>query len=545
MSQKRKSSFLKNQDATAEIIGTVLAIIILIFFFGNVFLWSNEVNKISDQIKWDKQNSPIRIEAIYEVDLPNVGNNKIFSHFEVTNQGGVDASLSRLWILNSSNTGDANDHIFADLEPLNVWVSAGNKKVIKLNTTTITHVDGSLAATIRDSEIIIFYEPPQGFPITFKILTTTGNTAACSIGTIGTSYSMPVSGFDYVSSEYVLPWTGLGADYLLYYSNADVSVWLNTEFTRDGKWYHGHIDLVNYWKPLFHTSKIGFTFPGEIQSGSYYEYDKMNEVIQLFANRNSSVIPAFYPAWNAIDIAGSPRLITYWENMTRDFLGDDRIAAFNVYGEVVGHVDGGQGTDSRLSWHPDMENDREKMALYFVELTEAIHAIDPNRIVVYPYLGLSYDGLLDQKELMTVLEPTGILDNPNVIFDIVHPYYFGIPEWDEGDPAQKPWDYKTQFIDPWLERVPSNRLWCGETFMFNSKGGQNELQGNEPILEEQNAFMVNMINVFVETKVGFNLWASLAYPPDYTASFQQYPLANAHITAIKASNYGLTIIEPQ
>ena len=57
MKRKRSLKFLKNQDATAEIVGTVLLIIILIFFFGNVFLWNNETNKIADQMKWNKMNS--------------------------------------------------------------------------------------------------------------------------------------------------------------------------------------------------------------------------------------------------------------------------------------------------------------------------------------------------------------------------------------------------------------------------------------------------------------------------------------------------------
>ena len=516
------SRFLKNQDATAEIVGTLLLIIILIFFFGNVFLWSNEVNKISDQIKWDKMNSPIRIDPIYQ------GTSEIFSHFEVTNLGGVDASLSRLWILNSSNTGDENDHIFADLEPLEVWVSAGKKRLITLSSLNIINPNGSLNATLSSSEIIINYKPPAGFPLSFKILTNTGNTAACSIQSesfIGLS-NLPI-----VSSEYVLPWTGLGADYLMYYSNGDPSLWTNSEFIHNDVTYYGHVDLVNYWKPLFHQAKLGFTFNGVNQSCSYYEYNKMSQVIQLFADRGVGVIPALYPSWDAEDYCGSPQLTSDWVDFTYDFLDDDRILAFNLYGEPVGGIDGGQGTNT-ISWYDGIQS-RKDLALYFVDLVEAIHSIDPDRVVIYPYLGLSY---WNQYELIADLEGSGIFDEPNVLFDIIHPYYFERPDWNEGTPAEKAVMYKNQFIVPWINRLPSSKLVCGETFCFAAPVQENNFVA--PNRELQVEFMTNMINVFVEHKIGFNFWASLTFPPNYVSPNQVFSRSNAHIESILASDYG-------
>jgi hypothetical protein len=54
---------LKNRSGTAEIVGTVLFLVILFFFFSNVFLWHNQVTREMDQVVADKTNSAVRIET--------------------------------------------------------------------------------------------------------------------------------------------------------------------------------------------------------------------------------------------------------------------------------------------------------------------------------------------------------------------------------------------------------------------------------------------------------------------------------------------------
>ncbi|NIM45036.1 MAG: hypothetical protein GTO54_05295, partial [Nitrososphaeria archaeon] len=53
----------KNRKGTAEIVGTVLFLVILLFFFGNVFLWNNQVTSEINQVVWRKTNSPMKIET--------------------------------------------------------------------------------------------------------------------------------------------------------------------------------------------------------------------------------------------------------------------------------------------------------------------------------------------------------------------------------------------------------------------------------------------------------------------------------------------------
>ncbi len=171
MRQKGKLRLTRNRRGTAEIVGTVLFLVILLFFFANVFLWNNQVNSEAEQVKWRKMNSPVRIE-VADAGSPFV--------FEVTNLGGVDTALSRLWIVNSTDTGNEKDHVYADLEPLNVWVAAGSTRRLTLDSETILNEDGSVNATLSNSEITIHYAPPPGQTVIFKILTKLGNTAACS-----------------------------------------------------------------------------------------------------------------------------------------------------------------------------------------------------------------------------------------------------------------------------------------------------------------------------------------------------------------------------
>ena len=55
---------LKNKKATAEIVGTALFLVILFFFFTNVFLWHDRETREMDQVTADKMNSAVRIETI-------------------------------------------------------------------------------------------------------------------------------------------------------------------------------------------------------------------------------------------------------------------------------------------------------------------------------------------------------------------------------------------------------------------------------------------------------------------------------------------------
>jgi hypothetical protein len=284
---------LGSRKGTAEIVGTVLFLVILFFFFSNVFLWHDQIAREMDSVTADKMNSAVKIETttttrvgvdyshltfsetapdnktyvlqfaqvdfttgidpsqdwtlvaavhlnilasysdfdaagevcyayIYDFEggqwvdtglrvsnalvwlnvtlsegtryidrssgglvevefidssqvggIPDAGGGKLsitkievtvdMVALQVTDLGGVDAGLSRLWITDSSN------HAFVDLEPIKVSVPAGSSRNIVFS------------ASVDPQDIPVTSPIPlSGQTLTFKVLTTLGNTAACS-----------------------------------------------------------------------------------------------------------------------------------------------------------------------------------------------------------------------------------------------------------------------------------------------------------------------------------------------------------------------------
>ena len=54
---------LKNKKGTAEVIGSVMFIVILLFFFTNVYLWHDAATKEMNQMYVDRINTPITAEC--------------------------------------------------------------------------------------------------------------------------------------------------------------------------------------------------------------------------------------------------------------------------------------------------------------------------------------------------------------------------------------------------------------------------------------------------------------------------------------------------
>jgi archaellum component FlaF (FlaF/FlaG flagellin family) len=145
---------LCSRRGTAEIIGSVMFLLIMMFFFTNVFLWHDNATREMDGVLSDKMNSLVSI-SVKNWNVSQTGNKLILT---VTNNGGVDAELSRLWI----NVVYGGSHTYRSVsDPI---VHAGETKVIELSPTS-------------DVTIGVYY--------LFKIVTTRGNMAACSGTPVG------------------------------------------------------------------------------------------------------------------------------------------------------------------------------------------------------------------------------------------------------------------------------------------------------------------------------------------------------------------------
>jgi hypothetical protein len=116
---KMTKKFLRNRKGTAEVIGSVMFIVILLFFFTNVYLWHDSATKEMNEMYVKKMSSSFTIL--------NYGAN-----LTVKADGGSGITLSRLWIIDQS--GGVTRHLYADLRNANV--TAGDSFTIKFSTST-------------------------------------------------------------------------------------------------------------------------------------------------------------------------------------------------------------------------------------------------------------------------------------------------------------------------------------------------------------------------------------------------------------------------
>jgi hypothetical protein len=149
---------LKNKKGTAEVIGSVMFIIILLFFFTNVYLWHDAKTKEMNDLYVQKINSPITVSAMSSSPYD----------LNVTNKGGMDAKLSLLWIDVSSNSGPDAFHGCFNLTQSDIVISAGSS--IKVSWSPSSTLDNNGA----------HYNYVNGDKLTIKVITTLGNSASCS-----------------------------------------------------------------------------------------------------------------------------------------------------------------------------------------------------------------------------------------------------------------------------------------------------------------------------------------------------------------------------
>ena len=150
---------IKNRKGTAEVIGTLLFIVILLFFFTNVYLWHDTATKDMNEMYVKKMNAGMQIS--------NSG-----STVTVTATGS-NVILSRLWIDTSSA------HVYANLQPFNLSLAPGvaNALTITIGSGKVNS-DGSVNVHYASGSITVNYTLPQNQTPTFTIVNTLGITTS-------------------------------------------------------------------------------------------------------------------------------------------------------------------------------------------------------------------------------------------------------------------------------------------------------------------------------------------------------------------------------
>jgi hypothetical protein len=167
LQRKLFGKLLGDRKGTAEIIGSVMFLVILLFVFTNVYMWHDNASREMNGVLAEKMNSPVSIKV---ANVPG-------ADLVVTNNGGFEVLLSRLWLV-SDIGGSETDHLYVDLEPLNVRVGAGAEiRLLFVGETVVFNPDNSVFADLSDGVVQVYY--PADHSVTCKILTTLGNMAAC------------------------------------------------------------------------------------------------------------------------------------------------------------------------------------------------------------------------------------------------------------------------------------------------------------------------------------------------------------------------------
>ena len=376
--------------------------------------------------------------------------------------------------------------------------------------------------------------------VSFSLLTT-----KTYIGSSGSISYNPVNLQDFGDDDYILPYAGVGADYCLF-QHDDISAW-----TR-----YGHIDNLLRWMPLFHTSRMMFTFPSsptlprsstEHGQSVFYDY-KWTQLLQLFEERGSKVIGGLQNNYDQQNYVGSPEMTAEWLNFAQKWQSSSLWQRINIGVALFSEPGGEEGMDNGQgiynTWYSPEVTTRKECVEYFAWLTKEIHKIAPDLIVFFPLQQLNY---WDQYELFADMDPTGIFEEPNVVFDFVHPYLFensdvAFPSAFM-DPDATVAIYENQYVIPWINKLAEygrggESLWVGETNAFFRSCVETDY--HSPDMDLQKEFMTKMINVFVKYGISFNLITMLSWSPDYIptnlgATVSPY---NVHMDILEASNYG-------
>jgi hypothetical protein len=152
------NKLLNCRKGTAEIIGSVMFLLIMMFFFTNVFLWHDNATREMDGVLAEKMNSPVSIRD-YDANVTDG------LSFNVTNNGGVSAELFRLWVVVDLGDGLGGEyHRPCDfrLYPQYSRIEAGDTIPIPIELW------------LSKAECLTFLEKK----VTFKFVTTSGNMAA-------------------------------------------------------------------------------------------------------------------------------------------------------------------------------------------------------------------------------------------------------------------------------------------------------------------------------------------------------------------------------
>jgi len=287
-------------------------------------------------------------------------------------------------------------------------------------------------------------------------------------------------------TEKLMPesFSGFGGDYALTHNGGDGSVWDESGYTYNGT-YLSWVQWASTFKG-YTTTRLGFKFSSTSDAHSLMDYKTLDATLDSFNAAGSKIILANFDYTNTY--WDSAEFRNNWLDMATHYKDDNRFAAFELFNEMH---------DGILNGHSNAW-----IVNYFADLTKAIHKIDPNRVVMFPTGQLFYDSA---SQWLRDLGATEIQNEPNVAFDIMHPYYFE-NSYDMGlTPEGKAQWYTDNWILPCVATLGASRLYVGETFAWIEEGYHADLQER---------WLRAIISECAKNGVSFNLWCGLGVPSE-------------------------------
>jgi hypothetical protein len=137
----------RDRKGTAEVIGSLMFIVILLFFFTNVYLWHDLANKDENQLNIKQ------ISAAFDITIDSQTSITVTAHNSAI-------TLSRVWIITTDDW-----HLYADL---NLPLAAGKTATINLEQSALQYCYVDASGSIQHSAY------PTGKAVSCAVINTLG-----------------------------------------------------------------------------------------------------------------------------------------------------------------------------------------------------------------------------------------------------------------------------------------------------------------------------------------------------------------------------------
>jgi hypothetical protein len=207
--------------------------------------------------------------------------------------------------------------------------------------------------------------------VAFSFIIAIGSVSLPALSVGGTSASFSSYG-SIMYQTTVLKYTGIGEDYLFWTGNPESWNSTLTDFTGAPV---TALQKISQWK--FNTVRLCFAFPNSnSKTHSILDLAKMDRVIELIASTGAKVILGCHNVDDMVGFFGSQAWIDNWVQLSQKYKGDQRILAFEIFNEpwAMG--------ESPWFQNQDLTNQA------ITRCIDAIRAVDPSRMIVYPWLGI-------------------------------------------------------------------------------------------------------------------------------------------------------------